>query len=263
MIRIAVPIVALVVVTGCASAAPEVSMPRLFRAEGAAVAAAEPPAPPKPELLVDNHFTRDAMGALSEDELKKILSAPVFLEKKARLGIVPVSDGYGADGTIPVITVPGALAEIVDDTGLFELVSEVSTDFPATGSIAGLRELAARYRCDYLLLYRHRFVDRVYASGWAWSWATAVGEMILPANVLESEGVLEATMFDVKSGTILFTTFERVKDKKEENVLDTERKQKELREKLLAEATKKIGQAVVNQLNRLAAARDEAVAAAE
>jgi hypothetical protein len=250
-------VLAVLSLTGCAAASEEVRLPRLFGAEAPAAA----PAAPKPELLVDNHFSRDAMGALSEDELKKILAAPVFLEDKARLGVVPVSNGYGADGDIPVTAVPGALAKTLDDTGLFELVSEVSTDFPATGSIAGLRELAARYRCDYLLLYRHRFVDRVYASGWAWTWATGLGEMIAPANVLESEGVLEATLFDVKSGTILFTTFERVKDKKEENVLDTERKQKELREKMLADATKKIGESVVNQMNRLAAARPAALAA--
>ncbi len=243
---------------GCAAAQKAVQMPRLFAPATDTTAAA----PKAPELLVDNHFTRDAMGALSEDDLKKILAAPVFLEEKSRLGVVPVSDGYGADEDIPTVSVPGALAKTLDDTGLFELVSEVSTDFPATGSIAGLRELAARYRCDYLLLYRHRFVDRVYASGWAWSWATGVGEMILPANVLESEGVLEATLFDVKSGTILFTTFERVKDKKEDNVLDTERKQRELKEKLLAAATKKIGQDVVDQMNKLAAARPAALASA-
>lgn len=247
----------LVALTGCAAARPrEASLPRLFATEGAA-------APAAPAPLVDNHFTRDAMGTLSEAELREILSAPVFLEAKARLGVVPVSNGYGADGEIPIAGVPGALAQTLDDTGLFEVVSEVSTDFPATGSIAGLRELAARYRCDYLLLYRHRFVDRVYASGWAWTWATVVGPMIAPANVLEAEGVLEATLFDVKTGTILFTTFERVKDRKEDNVLDTERKQKEMQEKLLETATRKIGGAVVEQVTRLAAARPEALAAIE
>ena len=236
---------------GCAAAQrPEPALPALF----AAPAAAEKPAP---AVLVDNHFARDAMGALGESELREILAAPVFLEEKARLGVVPVQGGYGAAGEIPMVGVPGALARTLDETGQFAIVSEVSTDFPATGSIAGLRELAARYRCDYLLLYRHRFVDSVYASGWAWTWATIVGPMIAPANVLEAEGVLEATLFDVKTGTILFTTFERVKAKKEESVLDTERKQKELREQLLADATDAIGAAVVEQIGRLAAARKD------
>lgn len=246
-----------VTLAGCAAAREEIMLPRMFTGE----APAAPAVAPAPALLTENHFTRDAMGTLGESELRRILEAPVFLEERSRLGIVPVSDGYGADGEIPVIGVPGAIARTLDDTGQFEIVSEVSTDFPATGSIAGLRELAARYRCDYLLLYRHRFVDRVYASAWAWTWLTLVGEMIAPANVLEAEGVLEATLFDVKTGTILFTTFERVKEKQEENVLDTERKQKQLREKLLTDATKKIGRAVVDQIARLAAARPAAVAA--
>ncbi len=255
MTRHAFALLVFVPITACAAAREEVRMPALFGAEAAPAAA-----PEAPKLLEVNHFNRDSMGTLSEADLRNILQAPVFLEEKSRLGIVPVSDGYGANGEIPVVGVPGALAKTLDDTGQFEIVSEVSTDFPATGSIAGLRELAARYRCDYLLLYRHRFVDRVYASGWAWTWATLVGQMIAPANVLEAEGVLEATLFDVKTGTILFTTFERVKDKKEENVLDTERKQKELREKLLADATKSIGKSVVDQIGRLAAARKDAEA---
>jgi hypothetical protein len=255
----ALQILVLVSLTACAAAREEVRMPALFAADAAAPAAA----PEAPKLLEVNHFNRDSMGTVSEEELRNILQAPVFLEEKSRLGIVPVSDGYGANGEIPVVSVPGALAKTLDDTGEFEIVSEVSTDFPATGSIAGLRELAARYRCDYLLLYRHRFVDRVYASGWAWTWVTLVGQMIAPANVLEAEGVLEATLFDVKTGTILFTTFERVKDKKEESVLDTERKQKELREKLLADATKSIGNSVVGQIGRLAAARKDASASIE
>lgn len=236
---------------GCAAAQQEVALPRWFSGEAEAVADARPaPAP-----LVENDFVRDNMGSLSEGQLREILAAPVFLEEKARLGIVRVSEGYGADAELPIAGVPGALAKTLDATGQFELVSEVSTDFPATGSIAGLRELAARYRCDDLLLYRHRFVDRVYASGWAWTWATVVGPLAAPVNVLEAEGVLEATLFDVKTGTILFTSFERVKDKKEENVLDTERKQKELRERLLEDATKKTGADVVEQIGAYLDAR--------
>lgn len=236
----------------CAAAQKSAALPPLALAEEAAHA---PAAPAAPTLLTENHFTRDAVGALSETQLRDILQAPVFLEEKARVGIVPVREGYGADEELPLAGVPGALANTLDETGLFEIVSEVSTDFPATGSVAGLRELAARYRADYLLLYRHRFVDSVYASGWAWTWATLVGPMFAPANVLEAEGVLEATLFDVKTGTILFTTFERVRERKEENVLDTERKQKEQKERILEEASARIGDAVVAQVQRLAAAR--------
>src|SRR4051812_6012030 len=86
--------------SGCAAEAKELRLPRLFGGDEVAAAAA-PEAPPKPALLVENHFSRDAMGTLTEDQLKEILKAPVFLEEKTRIGIVPVSDGYGADGVIP------------------------------------------------------------------------------------------------------------------------------------------------------------------
>lgn len=249
----------LALTNGCAAAHKSAALPPLALAEAAAEA------PAAPTLLTENHFARDAVGALSEAQLRDILQAPVFLEEKARVGVVPVREGYGADEELPLAGVPGALANTLDETGLFEVVSEVSTDFPATGSVAGLRELAARYRADYLLLYRHRFVDSVYASGWAWTWATLVGPLFAPANVLEAEGVVEATLFDVKTGTILFTTFERIRERKEESVLDTPRKQKELKERMLQEATSKIGDAVVAQMQRLAAARpkEAAVALAE
>ncbi len=36
-----------------------------------------------------------------------------------------------------------------------------------------LRELAARYRSEYLLLYRHRFVDRSYTNAWGWLYLLA------------------------------------------------------------------------------------------
>lgn len=242
-------IVSLCFIASCAANHKAAVLPPLALAEEVAAA------PKAPTLLTENHFGRDAVGALTEAQLRDILQAPVFLEDKARVGIVPVREGYGADEELPLAGVPGALAATLDETGLFEVVSEVSTDFPATGSVAGLRELAARYRADYLLLYRHRFVDTVYASGWAWTWATLVGPLFAPANVLEAEGVLEATLFDVKTGTILFTTFERTREKQEESVLDTERKQKELKERMLVEASAAIGDAVVAQLQRLAAAR--------
>src|SRR5688500_8932744 len=94
------PLTALTILslTACAATREEVRMPALFAADAAA-----PAAPEAPKLLEVNHFNRDSMGTLSEADLRNILQAPVFLEDKARLGIVPVSDGYGANGEIPVV----------------------------------------------------------------------------------------------------------------------------------------------------------------
>jgi hypothetical protein len=242
---------ALVALTACAASHEEARLAPLELAQ------AEPaPAAPKPAPLVVDHFVRDHSGSVTEEQLREILKAPVFLEEGARVGVVPVANGYGADGEVPVTGVTGALASALDASGQFEIVSEVSTDFPTTTSLAGLRELAARYRCDYLLLYRHRFVDDVHANGWSWTWATVVLPLVAtPVNTIEADGVLEATLFDTKTGTILFTTFERAKGSVDQNVFGTERSQKELKEKMLEDTTKKLADGVIAQVTRLAAAR--------
>lgn len=219
------------------------------------VAAVTAPPPATPALLVDDHFVTDRAGSLSEAQLREILAAPVFLEADARIGVVPVIDGYASDVQVPISNVTGALANALASSGQFEVVSEVSTDFPATGSVAGLRELAARYRSDYLLLYRHRFIDEVHNSAWSWAWATLVLPLAVPVHTLSSEGVLEATLFDTRTGTILFTAFERVRGARDENTVDVERKHKALKEELLEKGSVALADDVVDQIKRLAAAR--------
>lgn len=213
--------------------------------------------------LVDNHFRRDAMGDLTEQHLKVILEAPVFLEERARIGVVPVATGYAVDRDAPVVSVPGVVAAALTEGGHFEVVSEVTTDWPTGGSIAGLRELAARYRVEYLLLYRHRFVERSWTNAWALSWLTFIGGFITPQNTIEVAGVLEATLFDVKSGTLLFTAFERVAYKGEENIWQNTRKRRDIKGRLLAQASPALAEKVSDQVRRLAAARPTLPAVAD
>lgn len=213
--------------------------------------------------LVDNHFRRDAMGDLTEHHLKVILEAPVFLEERARIGVVPVVSGYAVDRDAPVVSVPGVVAAALTDGGHFEVVSEVTTDWPTGGSIAGLRELAARYRVEYLLLYRHRFVERSWTNAWALSWLTFIGGFVTPQNTIEVAGVLEATLFDVKSGTLLFTAFERVTYKGEENIWQNTRKRRDIKGRLLAQASPTLAEKVSDQVRRLAAARPSLPAVAD
>lgn len=212
--------------------------------------------------LIDNHFKRDAMGDLTEVHLKAILEAPVFLEEKARVGIVPVASGYAVDRDTPVVAVPGVVAQAIADGGHFEVVSEVTTDWPTGGSIAGLRELAARYRVEYLLLYRHRFVEQSWTNAWALAWLTFIGGFVAPQNTIEVAGVLEATLFDVKSGTLLFTSFERLSHKSEENVWQNARKRRDIKARLLTMASPKLADKVMEQLRRLASARPKTPAVA-
>lgn len=161
-------------------------------------------------VLEENHFSRDRMG-VGEAELREILAAPVFLEQHARIGVLPVRTGYAPSDEVPVEAAPATLTDALDGSGLFDLASEISTEWPTTSGTAGLRELAARYRTEYVLLYRHRFTDATRPNGFAAGFVTILGAFVLPGTTIESAGVLEATLFDVKTGTILFTVHERVR----------------------------------------------------
>ena len=223
------------------AAMPELA-PLLFEA-----AAAQP-------VLTENHFSRDK-GALGEAELRAILASPVFLEEDARLGVVPVASRYEPDGEVPQEATPAQVADTLEQSGLFELTTEVSTDWPIDRGVSGLRELAGRYRTEYLLLYRQRFNQESHSNGWAALYPTLLGAFFAPGETVEEAGVLEATLFDVKTGTILFTVHERVRGEVRASPPLSSRRGAELRKQLLAEAAPKLAQQVVAKCRRLAAAR--------
>jgi len=214
-------------------------------------------AAPPPKPLKENHFNRDRIGTITENHLREVLAAPVFLEAKARVGIIQVVNKYNPDEDLPLTAVPAVLTQALEDAALFEVATEVSTDWPATSGIPGLRELAARYRAEYLLLYRHRFVDRSYTNGWGWLYITLIGALAVPSQTLEAAGVVEATLFDVKTGTILFTVFERIHDQSDENIWYNDRKRRELKERMLGAASEKLAEQVLTKTRLLAAARPE------
>lgn len=236
------PLSSVALLTSCA-AMPAMSVPM------EPLAIAQAPAP-----LVD-HFERDKSSAIGEDAIRAILDAPVFLEERARLGVVRVSDGYRADGSLPLATVPGELGEALETSGHFDVVTEVSTDWPTDTGVAGLRELAARYRCEYLLLYRHRFVDREWTNGWGAMWLTVIGGFMVPESTIEVAGAMEATLFDVKTGTLLFTVFDRVNKRSNEFIYAHDRIVRDLQTELLAEGARRLSDQVVGKVQRLAQAR--------
>jgi hypothetical protein len=232
--------------------------PRERAALAMAPLALEAPAAP----LEVNHFNRDRVGGLSEQAIREILAAPVYLEERARVGVVPVATGYALDRDLPTTGVTGLIAERLTDAGLFEVVSEVTTDWPGTGSVAGLREIAARYRSEYLLLYRHRFVEHEHVNAWGWTWLAVLPAFFVPANTLEVEGVLEATLFDVKSGTLLFTVYQRVAAEEDRNLWNHDRKRRHQKRALLTEATDALIARIDGRLRDLVAARPRAPGAA-
>ena len=211
-----------------------------------------------PPVLTQNHFIQDRTGSLSEAALRQILEAPVFLESRARVGVVPVRTAYAPEHELPLAGVPAVLTDALDRSGHFELVCEVSTDFPADRGISGLRELAARYRADYLLLYRHRFVEDRWANAGAVTWATGIGALVVKGRTLAAAGVLEATLFDVKTGTLLFTVHERIEGEERVVAGGTQRKAAGLRRRLLEGASERLADGVMARVQRLVAARPEA-----
>ncbi|MEO1270897.1 MAG: hypothetical protein AAFX99_22650 [Myxococcota bacterium] len=233
--------------TGCAAAPPpQVAMAPMPVQEAQ-------PQPPQP--LNENHFRTDRTSNLSEAHLHEILEAPVFLESETRVGIVPVATAYEVDNDLPLSLAPQRLSEALEETGLFDVTTEVSTDWPAHGSVAGLRELAARYRVKYLLLYRHRFVQDDYTNAWGWAWVTGVGGLVAPSTTLRASGVMEASLFDVRTGTILFTVFERVDGADRVNIWHQDLKHATLKYALLDEGITALAGQMVHKVRRLEAAR--------
>lgn len=256
MFRIALVAVFFAVTAGCAAArAEQVALqPMAFEA-----------GPPAPAVLTENHFSRDR-GAIGEGELRAILSAPVFLEEHARVGVLPVAVRYAVDDEVPLEAAPSALVESLEASGLVELATEISSEWPIDRGVAGLRELAARYRTEYLLLYRHRFVDATRPNPAAASYLTLIAALFVPGTTVESAGVLEATLFDVKTGTILFTVNERVRAESSSTPLGVERASQLQRRALVAEGVKRLSDQVLLRMRRLVAscpgAGEQAVSAA-
>ncbi|MDP3151717.1 MAG: hypothetical protein Q8N23_03540 [Archangium sp.] len=206
------------------------------------------------QVLEENHFSRDRMG-VGEAELRQILAAPIFLEEHARIGVLPVSTGYAPDGAVPVETAPATLTAALEGSGLFDLASEISADWPSTSGTAGLRELAARYRTEYVLLYRHRFEDATRPNGFAAGFITLIGAFVLPGTTIESEGVLEATLFDVKTGTILFTVNERVRQEKLSLPTNVPSNLADMHRAMISDAARKLSDQVLLRCQRLVATR--------
>ncbi|HEY3353398.1 MAG TPA: hypothetical protein VGQ83_09130 [Polyangia bacterium] len=250
-----VPVVVLVILAaalaGCAASRPA------LRAELA-------PLPLGPAAVANEQdlFRRDGSGSISEEDLKRALAAPTFLRAGARVGVVQVASRYEMNGELPLAVVPGELSQSLESSGLVDSTTEISTDWPCDRGISGLRELAARYRSDYLLLYRHRFVDRSYTNAWGWLYATVVGVLVVPSQTLETAGVLEATLFDVRSGTLLFTVFERVGAVRTANVWHNDRKRRDQHADLLRRAAARVADQVIGKARRLATKRPGGAVAA-
>ncbi len=180
---------------------------KMHMASAPMAAAAPEPAMPKP--LDRSLFARDPGGALSEDALQKILAAPIELELPARVGVIPISTATDWRGPGPDHGVPSGLNAFVKrlrQDPAFSLVTQTMVIPSGSLGMEALRENAARYRLRYVMLYREVLGKDAMWNPWAWGYATIVGALFLPGNRQEVYGFIEATMFDVKTGTLMFTT---------------------------------------------------------
>lgn len=241
-----VPLALALLASGCA--AHRVATPKLEP-----LSAARPP----PPALTEDHFARDR-GAVSEAQLRDILAAPVFLEEGARVGVAPVGPRYSLRDDVPLDVMPATLVSALEASGLVELSTEMSSDWPVAPGLSGLRELAARYRVEYVLLVRQAFAEATHLNGLAWGYITGVGALVLPGTSYEAAGVLEATLFDVKTGTVLFTVYERVRGDGMAAPPGVGRALEGLRRRLVTQGAERLAEQVLAGLHRLVASRPRA-----
>ncbi|MEO8702241.1 MAG: hypothetical protein ABI867_19510 [Kofleriaceae bacterium] len=170
---------------------------------GAAPIAAAPPP------LDRSLFARDPNGSLSEDALQTILAAPIELSLPSRVGVLPISTAKDWRGPSPDERVPAGVANFVGALRrdpAFSLVTQTMVIPSGALGMEALREVAARYRLRYLLLYREVLAKKAQLNPWAIGYATIIGALFLPGQRQEVYGYIEASMFDVKTGLLMFTT---------------------------------------------------------
>lgn len=194
-----------------------------------------------PQVLTRSYFSKDATGSLTEEEMQKVLATPIDLKLPARVGVVPLAGAFDPSGKVAVATRATAssdLASALAGNRYFTHVSDVSTDLPNAGGIEGLRAIAARYRLRYLVLYSERFEDATHLNAWAFLYPTLVGMFVAPGVTVESQGLAEADLLDVRTGTILFSVVEPMHVRGKELMFGAARDHQDLQREAAREAAK-------------------------
>lgn len=214
--------------------------------------AAQPASPPP---LDRSLFARDPQGQLTEENLQKILAAPIELDLPARVGVIPVLTATDWRGPAPDFHVPAGVAPFVRKlrgAEPFSLITEIMPIPSGALGMEALREVAARYRLRYVILYREVIAKKKKANRWAVGYATAVGALFLPGQQHEVYGYIEATMFDVKTGTLMFTTRRAVQASKRNNVWYQDDKLAALTSKLVGTYAPDLASDLMSDLYRYA-----------
>jgi hypothetical protein len=162
-----------------------------------------------PPPLDRSVFDKNPNGQLTEENLQRILASPIELELPARVGVLPIMTATDWRGPGPDSRVPAGVAPLVKklrEDAAFSLVTQTMVIPSGALGMEALREIAARYRLRYLLLYREVLAKGSQMNPWAWGYVTLVGALFLPGKRQEVYGYTEVSMFDVKTGLLMFTT---------------------------------------------------------
>jgi len=200
-------------------------------------------------------FARDPGGQLSEEALQTLLAAPVELVLPARVGVLPIITAEDWRGPSPdwkrVPAGVAPFARALRGTEPFGIVTEMLPIPSGALGMEALREAAARYALRYILLYREGVRHRERANGWAAGYATLVGMLFLPGQTLEVDGYLEASLFDVKTGLLLFTVRRAVGVTRSSTLFYTGTKLEDMQAKLAARFAPELAADVRGDVARL------------
>jgi len=229
-----------------------------MRMASSAMPSAQPSmaAPAAPPPLDRSVFARDPNGQLSEDMLQKILAAPIELDLPSRVGILPILTAADWRGPSPDYErVPAGVSPLVfrlRKDAAFSLVTEMMPIPSGSLGMEALREAAARYRLRYVILYREVIAKKNHLNAWAWGYATGIGALFLPGDQHEVFGYIEATMFDVKTGLLMFTTRRSVYASTAENEWRTDAKLAQLASNTVSKFSPDLAQDFLLDVRRFA-----------
>lgn len=247
--RVVVVICLALSVAGCAAK-------RMSSMRVAAPSAAQPAAA-QPAPLQRSLFARTPQGQLTEEALQQILAAPIELALPARVGVLPIQTATDWRGPGPDDRVPAgvnAFTTALRRDPQFSLVTQTMVIPSGALGMEALREVAARYRLRYLLLYREVLAKKQRLGAWAWGYATVIGMAFLPGEQQEVYGYIEASMFDVKTGLLMFTTRRQITARQRTNRWHTRDKLDQLAANATTKFAPALAEDVLSDLGQFAAA---------
>ncbi len=228
---------------------------KMHMASSAIAAGQAPSMPSAPPPLDRSLFDRNPNGALTEESLQKILAAPIELELPARVGLIPIMTAKDWRGPGPDDRVPSGVEPLINElrkSPHFTLMTQTMVIPSGALGMEALREIAARYRLRYVMLYREVLANDSILTAVAWGYATVVGALFLPGKRQEVWGYTELSMFDVKTGTLMFTTRRAVAASQSTNQWHQKQKLEKLTSRAIAKFAPDLARDVLNDLEDFA-----------